>query len=83
MWAATTDLVVELVLQNAGVGVVPRYLVDSHITRDRLRIVSTEKPQLTDSIWLNELADSQHAAAGRVFREAAIAELSESSSRAR
>lgn len=77
VWAATTDLVVELVLKNAGVGVVPRYLVDPFFSRGRLRIVRSRRAELADSIWLNELADSQHAAAGRAFREAAISELAD------
>lgn len=76
VWAATTDLVVELVLKNAGVGVVPRYLVDSHIGRGRLRVVRSGRAELTDSIWLNELSGARHDAAGRAFRQAVLSELS-------
>ncbi len=77
VWAATTDLVVELVMKNTGVGVVPRYLVDPYVSRGRLRIVRSGRAELADSIWLNELADSQHAAAGRAFRAATIAALAD------
>lgn len=77
VWAATTDLVVDLLLKDVGVGVVPRYLVDPYVSRGRLRIVRSGRAELADSIWLNELADSQHAAAGRAFREAAIAALAD------
>ena len=76
VWAATTDLVVDLLLKNAGVGVVPRYLVEPYVADDRLRILGSGRPELTDAIWLNELADARHAAAGRAFREAVLAELS-------
>lgn len=77
VWAATTDLVLELVMKSTGVGVLPRYLVEGQVGRGRLRIVRTGRPELTDSIWLNELAGARHDAAGRAFREAAVAELSD------
>ncbi len=75
VWAATTDLVVDLVLKNAGVGVVPRYLVDAHLTRRRLKVLRAGRREMTDVIWLNELADTYVDAACRAFRQAAIEEL--------
>lgn len=56
VWAATTDLVLELLLQHAGVGVLPRDLVDPFVRRHRLGIVKTGRPELSDFVWLNELA---------------------------
>ena len=55
-WAATTDLVLELVLAGAGVGVLPRDLVEPYVKRRRLLLVETTRADLTDVVWLNELA---------------------------
>jgi DNA-binding transcriptional LysR family regulator len=54
-WAATTDLVLELVLQRAGIAVLPRDLVEPHVRRRRLRRVETARPELRDEVWLDEL----------------------------
>jgi len=56
IWAATTDLVLELVLDGAGMAVLPRDLVGPFLRARRLRVVETGKPELTDFLWLNELA---------------------------
>ena len=55
IWAATTDLVLELLLNRAGVGVLPRDLADPFVKKRRLFIVDTGRPELSDFIWLNEL----------------------------
>ncbi|HXQ22066.1 MAG TPA: LysR family transcriptional regulator [Candidatus Acidoferrales bacterium] len=55
VWAATTDLVLELLLNRAGIGVLPRDLADPFVKRRRLFIVDTGRPELSDFIWLNEL----------------------------
>ena len=67
VWAATTDLVVDLILAGAGVGVVPRYLVAEHVASGRLRILERRRRKLTDTIWLNERRDSHRDAAHRAF----------------
>jgi len=55
IWAATTDLVLELVLDGAGVAVLPRDLVAPFLRARRLFVVESGKPELTDFLWLNEL----------------------------
>lgn len=75
VWAATTDLVLELLLQHAGVGVVPRYLAEPWVRRRRLRIVATDAPALRDSIWLNELREARPTPVGTAFREAVLEEF--------
>jgi DNA-binding transcriptional LysR family regulator len=57
-WAATTDLVLELLLQHAGVGVLPRDLADPFVKRGRLFLVETGRVELSDFLWLNERTPS-------------------------
>jgi DNA-binding transcriptional LysR family regulator len=73
IWAATTDLVLELVLDGAGVAVLPRDLVGPFLRARRLFVVSTGKPELTDFLWLNELAASYPRPLLEAFR-AVVAE---------
>jgi DNA-binding transcriptional LysR family regulator len=74
-WAATTDLVLELVLAQAGIGVLPRALVTTHVARRRLFVITTGKRELVDAIWLNELAGSVSNHTLDVFRTSLLEEL--------
>jgi len=67
-WAATTDLVLELVLRQLGVGVLPRHLVAPYLARRRLFVVATGRRELVDAIWLHELADPTRSHTLEVFR---------------
>ena len=73
VWAATTDMVLELVLDGAGVGVVPDSLVAPYVKSRRLRVLGTRKPDLADFIWLNEPRGAYRDATLTAFRDAAIA----------
>ena len=75
VWAATTDMVLELVLDGVGVGVVPDSLAAPYVARRRLRVLGTRRPELTDFIWLNEPRDAWRDATSTAFREAALAEF--------
>lgn len=75
IWAATTDMVLELVLGGAGVGVVPDSLVAPYVKRRRLRVLSARPHELTDFIWLNEPRGAYRDATLTAFREAAVAEF--------
>ena len=75
IWAATTDMVLELVLGGAGVGVVPDSLVAPYVKRRRLRVLSARRDELTDFIWLNEPRGAYRDATLTAFREAAVAEF--------
>jgi len=68
-WAATTDLVLELVLLHVGVAVLPLDLVEPLVRRRRLVVWETGRPQLRDSIWLEELAARHPAPRLQAFRE--------------
>jgi len=56
VWAASTDLVLELVLAEAGLAVLPRDLAESHVRAGRLFVVDTGRPALTDTVWSSQLA---------------------------
>lgn len=75
VWAATTDLVLDLVREQVGVGVVPRDLAAADLARRRLAVVHTDRPELSDSIWLNELARVYDTPALAAFRAAALETL--------
>lgn len=75
VWAATTDMVLELVLDGVGVGVVPDSLAAPYVARRRLRVLGTRRPELTDFIWLNEPRDAWRDATSTAFRDAALAEF--------
>jgi DNA-binding transcriptional LysR family regulator len=75
VWAATTDLVLELLLRGAGIGVLPRHVAEPWVRRRRLRLFEPGPGPLTDPIWLNEPADRYRGFALRAFRAAVIEDL--------
>ena len=72
-WAATTNLVLDLVLEQMGVGVLPHYLVRTHLARKRLFAVRTGQRELRDHIWLKERAGAYRGPALEAFRSEALA----------
>jgi LysR family transcriptional regulator for metE and metH len=72
VWAATTDLVLELLLCRAGVGVLPSELAEPWVRRRRLVRFDTGRPPLTDFVWLNEVEGGYRGSALAAFREAAL-----------
>jgi DNA-binding transcriptional LysR family regulator len=75
IWAATTDLVLDLALRGVGAGVLPRYVAEPYLRRRRLRVVSTGRPELMDAVWLNELAGAYRDVTLEAFRAAVTGEL--------
>jgi DNA-binding transcriptional LysR family regulator len=71
-WAATTNLVFDLVLDGVGVGVLPRYLVEPQRREGRLRLLRTGRRELVDDIWLKERAGGYRGPALEAFRDAAL-----------
>jgi DNA-binding transcriptional LysR family regulator len=76
VWAGTTDLVLELVLEQVGVGVLPRSLLATGRARS-LRVVSSDKSELQGAVWLHELAGAAVNHTVAVLRAALITELGE------
>jgi DNA-binding transcriptional LysR family regulator len=75
IWAATTDLVLDLVLDHAGAGVLPRDVAAPYVRRRRLLALRTTRPALSDWIWLNELRGAYRDRTLEVFRDAVLHEL--------
>jgi DNA-binding transcriptional LysR family regulator len=75
IWAATTDLVLDLVLQDAGAAVLPRTVAAPALRARRLVELRTRRPPLTDAIWLNELRDAYRDRTLSVFRAAVMREF--------
>jgi len=75
IWAATTDLVLDLLLSHAGVGVLPRTVAAPHLRSGRLRAIRTQRAALTDWIWLNEVRNAYRDRTLTVFRDAVMREL--------
>jgi DNA-binding transcriptional LysR family regulator len=75
VWAATTDMVLELVLDGVGVGVVPDSLAAPYVARRRLRVLTTGRKELTDFIWMNEPRSAYRDVTLSAFRDAALAEF--------
>jgi DNA-binding transcriptional LysR family regulator len=91
-WAATTDLVLELVQSGAGVGVLPRHMVRgralrtrtkataSGSTSERLKVIGPAGQPLVDHVWLHEPRDAYRDATQKAFRDVVLAVLAKPSS---
>ena len=75
VWAATTNLVLELVLGQAGVGVLPHHVALPYVKRGRLSVVKTGRPEVTDVLWLKELEGAYRGPGLEAFRSAALDEF--------
>jgi DNA-binding transcriptional LysR family regulator len=74
-WAATTDLVLDLVERGAGVGVLPRDVAASPLREGRVKVVGPRRKPLVDHIWLIEPSGSYRDAAQEAFRRLVLDEL--------
>ena len=73
VYASTSEMVVSLVREGAGIGVVPIYAVNP---QDRaLRIVRPSARRLTDHIWLLEKVATSKSVLHRTFKEKLLAHL--------
>jgi DNA-binding transcriptional LysR family regulator len=75
IWAATTDLVLDLALTHAGAAILPRTVAAPHLRRHSLVAHRTSRPALTDWIWLNEVRHAYRDRTLAVFRETVMREL--------
>ena len=79
VWAATTNLALDLILKRVGVGILPRHVAAPFVARKRLRLVEPGKRVLTDSMWWKKLSGpgARASPALEAFREAAIEAFSD------
>jgi DNA-binding transcriptional LysR family regulator len=78
IWAATTDLLLELVLEGAGLGVLPHDLAAPFVRRRRLFVLTTSRAPLVDSVWLNQRRMTFSSPLADAFRAAVESELADS-----
>ncbi|MBK8204539.1 MAG: LysR family transcriptional regulator [Bdellovibrionales bacterium] len=68
IFASTAEMVVSLVREGAGIGVVPKYLVSSPETLKDLKIIRPSSKKMTDYIWLLERVGSEKSAVHAAFK---------------
>jgi DNA-binding transcriptional LysR family regulator len=87
-WAATTDLVLELVESGGGAGVLPLHMVRGRRRRggsaasgargnEALKVVGPRGQPLSDGVWLHEPRGAYRDATQRAFREVVLAVLAQ------
>jgi DNA-binding transcriptional LysR family regulator len=74
-WAATTDLVLDLVERGAGVGVLPRDVASPPLRDGRVKVLGPRRTPLVDHIWLIEPRGSYRDATQDAFRRLVLSEL--------
>jgi DNA-binding transcriptional LysR family regulator len=74
-FAASTDLVLELVLGGVGAAVLPEDVLEPYRRRGRLAVIRGPREPLRDPVWLNELRGARPGRAAAVFREQLLASL--------
>ena len=67
IFAASSEMVLKLVEQGLGIGMVPLYLLDSLPTNSTIEIYRPGKNKLLDYIWLNELKQNFNNTAHHAF----------------
>jgi DNA-binding transcriptional LysR family regulator len=75
IWAASTDLALELVLAGAGAAVVPHALAAPLAREGRLHLLRGARAELSDSVWLEELAGAWRGPLLAAFRATLLEEL--------
>ncbi len=77
MFAAHSDMVLQLILEGAGIGIVPSSLARPYVEQRKLFVIRKSSKQLESQIWLKELKTSSESAARLKVKENLLASLSE------
>jgi DNA-binding transcriptional LysR family regulator len=77
VFAASTDMALELVLAGAGAAVLPGELAEPLVRAGRLHAARTDRPELRDAVWLEEPAGAWRSETLRAFRAALVQDLAE------
>jgi DNA-binding transcriptional LysR family regulator len=80
VWAASTDLALELVLAGVGAAVIPRDIAKAFERHKQLQVAAGPGRPLLDHLWLNDLPGSDAARAPAAFREVLLRRLGGKSS---
>lgn len=66
-YAASAEVVLEMVKRGLGVGVVPRYVLESATKDDRVRVLQPTENRLFDYIWLSQFKQKERPPAHSEF----------------
>jgi DNA-binding transcriptional LysR family regulator len=77
VWAATTDMALELALIGAGAAVLPRSLALPLVRAGGLYEIRGPRADLADAVWLEESAGAWRNAILEAFRATLVSELGE------
>jgi DNA-binding transcriptional LysR family regulator len=75
VWAASTDLALELVEKGAGAAVLPEDVAEAARARGAIAVLRGPGRPLVDHVWLNELRSARASRALGVFRGLLLEEL--------
>lgn len=75
VWAATTDLALELAQAGTGAAVVPRALAEPLVRAGALHEIRGARAELDDAVWLEESAGAWRSATLEAFRATLVSEL--------
>lgn len=75
VWAASSDLALELVLRGTGAAVIPQHIVKPFHRAKQLSVIPGLAAPLLDHVWLNELGSGRSARAPLAFRELLLEQL--------
>ena len=78
VWAATTDMALELAQAGTGAAVVPRALAEPLVRAGVLHEVRGARTELDDAVWLEESAGAWRSATLEAFRAMLVSELGDS-----
>jgi len=69
MYASHSELVVQLILQGVGIGIVASSIARPYVEEGRLFVIRGQKGQLESPIWLKENKDSTGSPAKALFKD--------------
>ncbi len=73
MYAAPSEMVVQLILQGAGIGIAPSSIAKPYVLEKKLFVIRGKKKQLESQIWLKELEKISSSPAKLTVKEGLIA----------
>lgn len=73
MYASHSELVVQLILQGVGIGIVASSIARPYVAEGRLFVIRGKKHQLESPIWLKEHKDAGNSPVKTLFKEKMLA----------
>lgn len=76
MYASHSELVVQLILQGVGIGIVASSIARPYVEEGRLYVIRGKKGQLESPIWLKENKDAEQSPVKVLFKNSLIEHFS-------